>query len=214
MNGMAIYSMKNPLHYQLTEYDCGPTSLLNAVSFLFEREEIPPEVLHNIMLYCLDNYGKEGTPGTSGTSRTAMLFLSNWLDGFGQTGKLPVSSRFITGQSVTMHANGEICDVLRRGGAAVVRLYYEIVHYVLLTGVKDGCVMMFDPYYQEDGFEEKDILVTLDHPFTYNRLVPFSYFNRNSRELYALGDPEERMAVLLFNERTKQTETQTIEYII
>ena len=41
--------MKNPLHYQLTEYDCGPTSLLNAISFLFEREEIPPEVIRNII---------------------------------------------------------------------------------------------------------------------------------------------------------------------
>ena len=27
--------MKQPLRYQITEYDCGPTSLLNAVSFLF-----------------------------------------------------------------------------------------------------------------------------------------------------------------------------------
>ena len=35
--------MKVPLRYQMTEYDCGPTSLLNAVSYLFEREEIPPE---------------------------------------------------------------------------------------------------------------------------------------------------------------------------
>ena len=26
--------MKTPLRYQVTEYDCGPTSLLNAVSFL------------------------------------------------------------------------------------------------------------------------------------------------------------------------------------
>ena len=43
-------SMKNPLHYQLTEYDCGPTSLLNAVNYLFEREEIPPEIVRNIML--------------------------------------------------------------------------------------------------------------------------------------------------------------------
>ena len=34
--------MKNPLHYQLSEYDCGPTSMHNAMSFLFEREEIPP----------------------------------------------------------------------------------------------------------------------------------------------------------------------------
>ena len=34
--------MKNPLRYQLSEYDCGPTSMLNALAFLFEREDIPP----------------------------------------------------------------------------------------------------------------------------------------------------------------------------
>ena len=33
--------MKIPLRYQISEYDCGPTSMLNAVSYLFEREEIP-----------------------------------------------------------------------------------------------------------------------------------------------------------------------------
>ena len=60
--------MKNPLHYQLTEYDCGPTSLLNAVNYLFEREEIPPEIVRNIMLYCLDCYGADGVSGKSGTS--------------------------------------------------------------------------------------------------------------------------------------------------
>ena len=30
--------MKNPLHYQFSEYDCGPTSMQNAISFLFERK--------------------------------------------------------------------------------------------------------------------------------------------------------------------------------
>ena len=35
--------MNNPLRYQMTEYDCGPTSMLNAVSCLFRRDEIPPE---------------------------------------------------------------------------------------------------------------------------------------------------------------------------
>ena len=43
--------MKNPLRYQLSEYDCGPTSMLNALAFLFEREDIPPEAVRNIMLY-------------------------------------------------------------------------------------------------------------------------------------------------------------------
>lgn len=52
--------MKNPLHYQLSEYDCGPTAVLDAVSYLFEREEIPPEVIRNVMLYCLDCYSAEG----------------------------------------------------------------------------------------------------------------------------------------------------------
>lgn len=55
--------MKNPLHYQMTEYDCGPTSMLNAISYLFHREEIPPEIVRNIMLYCLDCFGPDGASG-------------------------------------------------------------------------------------------------------------------------------------------------------
>lgn len=39
--------MKNPLHYQLSEYDCGPTAMLDAISFLFPREDIPPEAYFN-----------------------------------------------------------------------------------------------------------------------------------------------------------------------
>ena len=58
--------MKNPLRYQLSEYDCGPTSMLNALAFLFEREDIPPEAVRNIMLYCLDCYGSDGVSGKSG----------------------------------------------------------------------------------------------------------------------------------------------------
>lgn len=54
--------MKNPLHYQISEYDCGPTSMLNGISYLFEREEIPAELIRNIMIYALDCYGNDGAP--------------------------------------------------------------------------------------------------------------------------------------------------------
>lgn len=47
--------MKSPLRYQISDYDCGPTSMLNAVSFLFEREQIPPELIRNIMLFSLEH---------------------------------------------------------------------------------------------------------------------------------------------------------------
>ena len=76
--------MKIPLRYQVSEYDCGPTSLLNALNYLFQREEISPELIRNIMLYSLDCYGSGGAPGKRGTSRMAMMFLSNWLDGVGK----------------------------------------------------------------------------------------------------------------------------------
>ena len=33
--------MKIPLRFQITEFDCGAVSLLNCLSFLYEREEIP-----------------------------------------------------------------------------------------------------------------------------------------------------------------------------
>ena len=33
--------MKNPLHYQLSEYDCGPTSMMNAIAYLLKKSRQP-----------------------------------------------------------------------------------------------------------------------------------------------------------------------------
>ena len=98
-----------------------------------------------------------------------------------------------------------------------MRLYYEVAHYVLFTGVKDGQILLFDPYYQTVPFtkpDENEALLVTDHPFSWNRSVPFSYFNRESMELYALGEMAGREAVLLFNRNTMLTEEATIEYFI
>ena len=108
--------MKNPLRYQVSEYDCGPTSMLNAISYLFEREEIQPEILRNIMIYSLDCYGKGGVPGKNGTSRMAMMFLSRWLSGVGEAGLLPIESQYLSGKAVYL---GEF-EPRRCGGHASV----------------------------------------------------------------------------------------------
>lgn len=157
-----IRFMKNPLRYQISDYDCGPTTMLNAVSYLFARGEIPPELIRNIMLYCLDCYNTEGITGKSGTSRAAMMFLSNWLNGFGRIGQLSISCQYLSGKSVYLGKDGYINDALRRGGVVVVRLFYDEEHYVLLTGEEDGRILMFDPYYRENEFEQEDILLVTD----------------------------------------------------
>lgn len=206
--------MKNPLHYQLSEYDCGPTAMQDAVSFLFEREEISPVVLRNIMLYCLDSYDCEGIMGKSGTSSAAMMFLSNWLNGFGKIGQLPVSCSYLSGERVYIGRESLINDALCRGGVAVVRLYFECAHYVLLTGVQDGKIRMFDPYYVDEEFPQEGVVLVDDQPFSHNRIVDWENFNSQSTELYALGPVEEREAVIIFNDRTKKTAERTIEYFI
>ena len=201
--------MKNPLRYQLSEYDCGPTSMLNALAFLFEREDIPPEAVRNIMLYCLDCYGSDGVSGKSGTSCAAMMFLSNWLNGFGKIGRLHISTQYLSGPAVNFGQNSRLRDALRCGGAAVVRLDLEGAHYVLLTGIEGDEVSLFDPY--AGGPVQPGVRVVSDHPAEYNRIV--SVRNFEGKSLYALGPQAGREAVLLFNTETELNE-DAIEYII
>ena len=43
--------MKNLLNYQTSEYDCGPVTILNGIRYLFEREEIYPEIIKFLCLF-------------------------------------------------------------------------------------------------------------------------------------------------------------------
>ena len=206
--------MKNPLRYQVSEYDCGPTSMLNAISYLFEREEIQPEILRNIMIYSLDCYGKGGVPGKNGTSRMAMMFLSRWLSGVGEAGLLPIESQYLSGKAVYFGENSLVVDALNRGGVVVVRLHMDGEHYVLLTKRDGEKIYLFDSYYMTENPFGEEIVCTLSQPLSYNRVVPFSCFNREDVAPYALGRAGEREAVLLFDTRNKLTAERTIEYFI
>ena len=171
---MGLY-MKIPLRYQMSEYDCGPTALLNAVSYLFPRQEVPPEIIRSVMLYTLDCYGMDGAPCKAGTSRMAMMYLANWLEGFSRATQFPLTCQYLAGRAVHIGAHSHINDALVRGGVAVVRLFYEVEHYALLTGISKDHIYLFDPYYlaeAEPEFVRAGIGVTCAHPHRYNRIVP------------------------------------------
>lgn len=53
-------------------------------------------------------------------------------------------------------AESYINDALMRGGVAVVCLFYDVAHCVVLTGVEAGGLRKFDPYYEED-FDTSEI---------------------------------------------------------
>ena len=148
--------MKNLLNYQSSEYDCGPVALTNAIRYLFDREVIYPDIIKYIMLYCLDSYNEAGEVGKKGTSASAMMFLSNWLNQFGKVKNFPISCEFLSGESVYLSQSSNIITALQQGGAVVLRLFLDVAHYVLLTGVEGDNVYLFDPYYEEPDDPDLD----------------------------------------------------------
>jgi hypothetical protein len=206
--------MKIPLSYQRTEYDCGPTSILNAISFLFAREDIPPDILRYVATYTLDCYGDSGEACKSGTSQMAMMFLSNWLNQYAKAKKLPISCEYVSGERVRVSEHSEIAGALQQGGAAVVRLIYGCWHYVTLTGVTRDAAEMFDPYYRAHPFKRGDIKLIKDKPRAANRKVKFDAFSRPGKSPYSLGPEKTREAIIIFNTKTRITPENTIEYFL
>lgn len=191
--------MKIPLSYQRSEYDCGPTTMLNAISYLFKREEIPPDVLKYIMMYCLDTFDESGCCGKSGTSQMAMMFLSNWLNQYGRVRSFPIHCEYLSGPEVAVTPNSKIMAGLQQGGVVVLRLMYECWHYVLLTGADSKAIYLFDPYFRMRPYPQKGIDIVENQPTKRNRRVTFNHFNCEGKDHYALGPKNIREAVLVFN---------------
>lgn len=213
--------MKNLLNYQSSEYDCGPVTLTNAVRYLFEREDIYPDIIKYIMLYCLDSYNEAGEIGKRGTSATAMMFLSNWLTQFGLMKNFPISCEFLSGTDVHIDQSSKILCALQQGGVVVLRLFLDVGHYVLLTGVEGDSLYLFDPYYEEEDdpelseeYSEPGITFITDQPKRANRLVSIERLNRTSEGFYEMGPYDIREAVIIFNKNTRLLPENTIDYFI
>jgi hypothetical protein len=139
--------MYTPLHYQVSEYDCVPTALINAVSYLFTRKEIPPMVIRHIYLYCLDTVGRNARFGMAGTSKYAARLVGNWLDSYKIKG-FSVRTKFLEKEDVRLDKEGEIQTCLEEGGVVLcnILLTKKEEHYIMITSIADEWVYVFDSY--------------------------------------------------------------------
>lgn len=198
--------MKNLLNYQTSEYDCGPVSLLNGIRYLYDREEIYPDVIKFINLYCMDTYNEAGELCKHGTSPAAMNYMASWLNHFGQTKHFPIHCEFLSGEAVTLSPESPITQALEKGGVVLLHLFLDVAHYVLLTGIEGDRVLLFDPYYEEtddpeldEEYQTDEILFILDQPKKANRSVAIERLNRTTKEYYEMGDYACREALIMFH---------------
>lgn len=188
--------MKIPLTFQITEFDCGTTSLLNALLFLFDREEIPVSLLKAIYSYTLDAKGEHGIIGEAGTSRTALANLINWIMDYVDENDFGITAINLEQEKVTREA---IQSCLDNNGCVLARCYQDVEHYVLITKMDDNFTYIFDPYYVDEDYYVKDeeVAVVLNQPFTHNRLVKTNRLFSQEHADFSLMEIENREVVLI-----------------
>ena len=167
--------MKNLLNYQSSEYDCAPVSVTNGIRYLFEREEIYPDMIKGVMIYGMDSYNDQGEPCKYGTSPACMEFMADWLTRFGQMHNFPISCHTVSGDNVALKEGSPVLDALEKGGAVALRLYLEVPHYVLATGVEDDCLLLFDPFYED----KTTVTLTFDDYVTVRALMVYNSYDYN-----------------------------------
>lgn len=187
--------MKVPLRFQVTEFDCGTVALLNAFSYLFEREEIPAEIVRAIHDYTLDCYDEGGRMGEGGTSREAVRMLSRWIVNFSKSKNFGVECKlYDDGFSIEM-----MRKTIRENGVLFIRTWQEVEHYVIVTDIDDEYAYIFDSYYLEanEYDDSRSIEIILDQPFKYNRKVKLSRYLSEQKTDFALGPVEKREIVVI-----------------
>ena len=187
--------MKIPLRFQITEFDCGTLALQNAISFLYERETIPADLIRAVSTYTLDCYGEDGKLGDGGTSREAMNLMTTWIEGYAKRNLFDIHCERYIDKDVTL-------DLIRRclnnKGVVLIRTYQKGEHYVIATDIDDEYVYIWDSYYLDENYYDPDKKVTIvfDEPFNYNRKVLLDRFDSESKLDFALGPIEDRECVL------------------
>ena len=197
--------MKSDLIYQSSEYDCGPTSLTNAIRYLFEREEILPGLLKHIWLMGNDTYCERGCVGCHGTSKSAMRYMADWFGEYRQGWKFPIGAEFLENEETEITPDSKTWRCLEKGGCAVMRCTTGgIGHYVLLTAVlPDDEIALFDPYEDDPDFKEPGRRIIPGEPKKYNRAVRYDLLNLQDESDYAMGPLPKREVLLIWRQEAE-----------
>ena len=190
--------MKSPLRYQATEYDCGPTSMTNAIIYMFEREEIPPDLIRHIGQGTLDSFDENGHAGRYGTSGAAIRYFGSWLNELRYAGLLPIESRYEEKEDVFFGNGSRLTKALDNNSAIVLHVFLNgYGHYILITGKEGDSYKVFDPYYTLPKPVGNGIISVASRPFSHNLMVPEVILNSVTTNDYSMGAVSTREALII-----------------
>jgi len=190
--------MKIPLRFQITEFDCGTVALQNAISYLYDRENVPAELVRAISIYTVNCYDEKGNIADNGNSRDIMNRMTAWTNDFINSSSFGMSCTRQIGEMINVN---NIKDCINRRGCVLFRTYRDNQnHFVIITSMDEEFVYMWDSYYIGETFydNEKMITIIFNKPFHYNRKVSIKRFLDSSTKDFALGPVEVRECLLFY----------------
>jgi hypothetical protein len=197
--------MKCPLHYQTSEYDCVPTTFLNAITYLFGREAIPPMVVRHIFLYSLDTVSRHGRLGRGGTSSEAIRLLGSFLGRY-KTSEFSVSTDYLHGEEVHLRRGSRIIACLNDGGVALCNIHLTRTewHYILALKAQKDWILFFDPYRRLAlrGLRGNVRILRVPGGRGPNLAISRAWLNGNSRcRRFCFGPKHDRECLLMWRKR-------------
>lgn len=190
--------MKIPLRFQITEFDCGTIALQNAITYLYDRENVPAELIRAISIYTVNCYDDKGNISVQGINREVMDNMTVWIDKFLKQSNFGLSCQRYIGNSINLDSIKECVD---RDGCALFKTFRNgNEHFVIITKIDSDDVYIWDSYYLGETYYdmERQISIIFNKPFHYNRRVSIDRFLSSSNKDFALG-PIDSRECLLFN---------------
>ena len=179
--------MKIPLRFQMTENDSGKITLFNAISYLFDRENIDKNLIKSIYKHSIneDNLFKEQET------------VCNWGKKILSKKKYNLDLTYLEGEEVNLKI---IKDCMKNAACMIVHVYLNgKSHYCLATNIDANYIYIFDPYYLDEVYYDEERMVELifDNPFSYNRKVNLKRFNSMTLSDFSLGPVDHRECLII-----------------
>lgn len=141
---------KVALRQQATEYDCVPTSLINALCYLFRRAELPPFVVQRVYKDCLDHLAGRGT------SSQAIHDIGHWLNCYKEKrfARFAVATSYIYCEDVHLQCSSRIIKCLDTGGAVLIFVHSSQYERHCILGIRyaDGWLYCYEPHPRSKRF--------------------------------------------------------------
>ena len=189
--------MKIPLRYQNTEYDCGTTSFVNALAYLYDREDVPVELIKAIYRYTLDVESEDDVVGKGGTSRKHAELLARYFVKYAnENDDFKINCKVLSKEEVNLD---EMKKTVDNNGVIIARCFQDVEHYVLITKIDENFAYIFDPYYLKEDYyyDDEDVAIVLHETFTHNRVVKLERLFDESNKDFSLLKKSDREVILI-----------------